>query len=156
MRQIAPQEFAPVYSDPHAPAHKPPAAQAAAAPARPRAQAVPSREKPYGACAPEAAGFVGCLPEAATLSDRDVEAAERAALAGFAHRPDLNPVLADAAAKALRAADEAWRALRERECGELALIENGLTGALYARRLECRIRRDVERAAFLRERYGAR
>jgi hypothetical protein len=39
---------------------------------------------------------------------------------------------------------------------DLPLMENGLTGALYARRLECRIRRDVEGAEFLRARYGAR
>jgi hypothetical protein len=55
----------------------------------------------------------------------------------------------------LRAAGEAWRMLRERECADLPLIEAGLTGSLYERRLICRIRRDIERVEFLKARYGA-
>jgi uncharacterized protein YecT (DUF1311 family) len=158
--------FEPVYRDPNAPQHKPPApkptqgaSKAAApkpAPAKPDAALAPSHARPYGACAPEAPNFVACLGEATERADRKVEEAEHSVLAGLSERPGVNPVVADAAARGLRAAGEAWRALRDRECGDLALIENGLIGSLYERRLICRIRRDIERMDFLRERYGAR
>ena len=63
-------------------------------------------------------------------------------------------MLADGAARGLRAAGDAWRVLRERECTDLPLIEAGLNGSLYEKRLVCRIRRDIERVEFLRARYG--
>ena len=37
---------------------------------------------------------------------------------------------------------------------DLPLIENGLGGSLYEKRLVCRIRRDIERVEYLRGRYG--
>jgi uncharacterized protein YecT (DUF1311 family) len=114
----------------------------------------PSREKPYGACAPEARDFVACLGGAAELADKSVEDAEHGTLASLARRPGLNPVVADGAARGLRAAGDAWRALRDRECADLPLIETGLTGSLYERRLMCRIRRDIERVEALQRRYG--
>ena len=83
-----------------------------------------------------------------------MEAAEQKAVAGLNGRAGLNPVMADAAARALRAAGEAWRELSARECGDLALIEVGLEGALYQRRLQCRIKRDNERVEALGARYG--
>ena len=115
----------------------------------------PSRERPYGSCEPEARDWVACLGVAAQLADHGVEQAERTALTGFSARPGVNPVIADGSARGLRAADDAWRVLRDRECADLPLVEAGLTGSLYERRLMCRIRRDVERAEILRERYGA-
>jgi uncharacterized protein YecT (DUF1311 family) len=165
VRQIAPDLFEPVYRDPNAPRHKPPAPKpAAAAPKaaaakpspKPDAALVPNRAHPYGACAPDAPNFVACLGEAAGRADRSVDEAEHSVLAGLGARAGVNPVVADAAARGLRAAGDAWRTLRDRECADLALIENGLAGSLYERRLVCRIRRDVERVEFLRERYGAR
>ena len=89
-------------------------------------------------------------------ADQSVEAAEHSVLAGLSERAGVNPVVADGAARALRSAGAAWRVLRDVECADLPLIENGLMGSLYERRLICRIRRDVERVEFLRERYGAR
>jgi len=157
--------FAPVYSDPNAPAHKlapppkplapPPPKPAAEKPPPPAAAVAPSRVRPYGACAPEARDFVACLGDAAGLADGEVEQAERAVLAGLGGRPGLNPVVADGAARGLHAAGEAWRMLRDRECADLPLIEAGLSGSLYERRLMCRIRRDIERVEFLRRTYGA-
>ncbi len=163
MRQIAPDMFAPVYRDPNAPQHKPPpppkpkpvAAKVVAPKPPPPAPLAPSRAHPYGACAPEAPDFVVCLGEAAGRADQSVQAAEHSVLAGLGGRPGVNAVVADGAARALRAAGDAWRALRDVECADLPLIENGLLGSLYERRLICRIRRDVERVEFLRERYGA-
>jgi hypothetical protein len=45
--------------------------------------------------------------------------------------------------------------LRDRECADLTLVESGLDGGLYERRLRCRISRDIDRAEFLRGHYGA-
>ncbi len=164
MRQIAPELFAPMLGDPNAVSHKPPpppppppkpAPVAKAPPPPPPPPLVaPSRERPYGACEPEARDWAACLGVAALQADRDVEQAERTAQAGFSGRPGINPVIADGAARGLRAAGEAWRVLRDRECADLPLIETGLNGSLYERRLMCRIRRDVERVEILRERYG--
>ena len=161
VRQIAPEMFSPVYRDASAPSHKPPtpkpteAAKPVAAKLAPPPILAPSRARPYGACALEAANFVACLGDAAERADHAVEAAEHSALAGLGERPGVNPVIADGATRGLRAAGEAWRVLRDRECADLPLIETGLIGSLYERRLICRIRRDVERVEFLRERFGA-
>ena len=156
--------FEPVYRDPNAPLHKPPAPKpvpagpkAAAAkppPQKPEAALAPSHARPYGACAPEAPNFVACLGDVAGRADQEVERAEHSVLAGLGGRAGVNPVVADAASRGLRAAGETWRTLRDRECEDLALIENGLAGSLYERRLICRIRRDIERAETLRTRYG--
>jgi uncharacterized protein YecT (DUF1311 family) len=162
VRRIAPDRFAPVYGDPDAPAHKPPPPPPAPAklaapapkPEPPPPPAIPSRDRPYGACEPAAPNFVACLAGAVELADRAVEQAEHETLAGIAHRPDINPVVADGVARDLRAAGDAWRMLRDRECADLPLIEAGLDGSLYQRRLVCRIRRDLERVEFLRRRYA--
>jgi hypothetical protein len=163
VRRIAPDQFAPVYSDPNAPAHRlpppppprpKPAPSVAAKPPPPPPPVIPSRAKPFGACEPATPSFVACLGSAAELADRAVEDGEHATLASLAHRPDMNPVIADGAARGLRAAGDAWRALRDRECADLPLIENGLDGSLYQRRLVCRIRRDIERVETLKSRYG--
>ena len=163
-----------MYSDPNAPAHKlppppppapdppkppPPAPVADQPPLPPPAPALlapvaPSRGKPYGACEPAARDWAPCLSLAAVLADRSVEDAEHAALAAIGRKPGVNPVVADGAARGLRAAGDAWRMLRDRECADLPLVETGLSGSLYERRLVCRIRRDIDRAETLRDRYG--
>jgi uncharacterized protein YecT (DUF1311 family) len=166
VRQIAPELFAPMYSDPNAPAHKPPPPPPPAAPVDqppapvaekpppPPPAVAPSREKPYGACEPGSRDWTPCLGGAAQLADRSVEETERAVLAAIGHRPGVNPVVADGAARGLRAAGEAWRMLRDRECADLPLVEAGLSGSLYEKRLVCRIRRDIDRAESLRAHYG--
>jgi uncharacterized protein YecT (DUF1311 family) len=154
-----------MYRDANAPQHKLPPPPPPAAPAAPKAvaatpspppeaAAAPSRAKPYGECAPTARDFIACLGGAATLADKSVEAAEHAVLGSLNGRPGINPVVADGAARGLRAAGEAWRMLRDRECADLPLIEAGLNGSLYERRLICRIRRDIDRVEFLKARYG--
>jgi uncharacterized protein YecT (DUF1311 family) len=164
VRQIAPQLFAPVYRDPNAPAHKPPPAPTSPPPAKPSPSAaasrppapapIPSREKPFGICEPSANDFVVCLGAALSLADRAVDDAERAVLASLGGRPGVNPLIAETAARSLKAADDAWRILRDRECNDLPLIEAGLEGSIYERRLRCRLRRDIDRVEFLRVRYG--
>ena len=111
-------------------------------------------DKPFGACVPGAEKFVTCLAAATELADHSVEDTERAVLASLSGRPGVNPLIADSAARSLRAAGDAWRVLRDRECIDLPLIEAGLEGSLYERRLRCRLRRDIDRAEFLRDRYG--
>jgi hypothetical protein len=160
VRQIAPDMFQPNYRDANAPEHKtalaptPVAAKPPAPPPVGAPPAGPSRSRPFGGCDPQSHDFAACLGEAAGRADRSVEEAEHSVLAGLGHRPGVNPIVADAAARELRAAGDVWRTLRERECAGLPLIENGLTGSLYERRLICRIRRDIERVEFLRERYA--
>jgi uncharacterized protein YecT (DUF1311 family) len=165
--------FAPMYRDPNAPAHKlPPPPPPAPDPPKPPPPApvadqpslpppppppvvvAPSRGKPYGACEPGARDWTPCLGSAAQLADRSVEDAEHAALAAIGRKPGVNPVVADGAARGLRAAGDAWRMLRDRECADLPLVETGLSGSMYERRLVCRIRRDIDRAETLRDRYG--
>ena len=162
--------FSPNYSDPNAPSHKlpppppppPPPPEPAPAP-KPTAVATPapppavtpSRDKPFGACEPDAHDFAACLGGAVALADQSVEATERAVIASFGQRAGVNPVIADGAARGLRAAGDAWRILRDRECADLPLVEAGLTGSLYERRLVCRIRRDIDRVEILKQRYGS-
>jgi hypothetical protein len=160
VRRIAPDLFPPVYGDPGAPSHKPappppPPPQKLVAPKpRPPPPLTPSRDKPLGACVAGAPEFVPCLGLAAGLADRSVEDEERAVLGSLSGRPGVNPLIADGAGRSLRAAGEAWRTLRDRECGDLPLIEAGLEGGLYERRLRCRISRDIDRVEFLRGHYG--
>jgi uncharacterized protein YecT (DUF1311 family) len=164
VRRIAPDQFAPVYGDPSAPAHKPaPAPSPPPPPPRivkpkpppPPPPIPPSREKPFGACVAGAVDWIACLGVAAELADRSVEQEEHEVLASLPGRPGVNPLIAEGAARSLRAAGEAWRMLRDRECADLTLVESGLDGGLYERRLRCRISRDIDRAEFLRGHYGA-
>jgi uncharacterized protein YecT (DUF1311 family) len=141
-RQIAPDRFAPSYRD---------------APAKAQAEApivAPSADHPLGACDRKARDWIACLDATTRLADGAVNEAEARVIASLEKRPSLNSVTRGAIATALKSADEEWRALRERECGVLALVERGVGGALYEARLVCRIRRDVERARALDERYG--
>ena len=166
VRQIAPDLFAPNYRDDNAPRHKlpppppPPPKPAheplvAKAPPPSPPPVAPGRDHPYGACEPSQREFAACLGGAAQIADREVEQAEHEVIAGLPGRPGVNPVVADSVARSLHNAGEAWRILRDRECSDLPLIERGLDGSLYERRLICRIRRDIERVEFLRQRYGA-
>ena len=165
MRQIAPDLVAPTYGDPSAPSHKlppappPPPPVVRAAPAAKPAPVLPppitpSRDKPLGACEAGMNGFVACLTTAAELADRSVGDAERAAIAAIGKRADINPVVADGATRGLHATGDLWRMLRDRECADLPLVETGLDGSLFQRRLLCRIQRDVDRVETLRQRYG--
>ena len=155
-----------MYRDANAPQHKlppplppppppPPAPAEAKAPPPPPPAVAPSREHPFGACETGQRDWAACLGVAAQLADKSVEQAEHGVIAALGGHPGVNPVIADGVARGLRSAGEAWRILRDRECSDLPLIESGLTGSLYERRLICRIRRDIERVEFLRERYGA-
>jgi uncharacterized protein YecT (DUF1311 family) len=138
-RQIAPERFAP---SPRGP-------EAAKAPI-----VMPSRERPVGACDPSTHDWLACLDGTATLSDRAVDDAVAALTAGLEQRPQLNLPMRQGIGKALGDAEEAWRNLRDLECGQLALIERQLPKALYEARLICRIRRNLERMEALDLHYG--
>lgn len=141
-RQIAPDRFAPTPRElTHAETTRAPIVS-------------PTRERPLGGCDRAARDWLTCLDVTAQLADRAVDDAEKRVLDGLDRRPRLNAVRRQGLAKAVEAADEAWRTLRERECGELVTIENGMTGAVYEAGLLCRIRRDLERAEALTSRYG--
>ena len=114
----------------------------------------PDREHPAGACEKRARDWAACLQATARLSDAVVEEAEARASDAIQRRERLNAVLKTAVASALRSAQDEWRALRERECGDLALLETGLEGTLFEIRALCRIRRNLERAETLKARYG--
>jgi len=159
-RQIDPDRFAPMPRDaatilpPRANAPVAPGSQAKPTPPAPAPIVMPSLEHPFGACDAGARDWLTCLGATAQLSDRAVAEAEARLVAGLAARPRLNPVMRATISKALAGADDAWRALRERECADLALIERGLTGVYYEVRLVCHIRRNLERAEALTSRYS--
>jgi uncharacterized protein YecT (DUF1311 family) len=157
-RQIAPEMFAPVLRDGAAAARPRPAAAAPTpAPAEPPRSPVvaPGRERPLGGCERGAHDWMLCLEATARLADRSVEEAAFHVVVGLEARDKLNPLMREAMTRALSGAQEAWRTLRDRECAELPLIENGLNGTLFESRLICRIRRDIERGEALAERYVA-
>jgi hypothetical protein len=56
----------------------------------------------------------------------------------------------------LKKAGVKWRALREIECGNLALQEVDIAKSAYEARMICQIQRDTERAEHLLDRYKAR
>jgi uncharacterized protein YecT (DUF1311 family) len=179
-RQIAPDQFAPNPRDPAtvatpheilqerpklspaagasapsaAGASAPPPATGASAPPARTPVAMPTRARPYGACERTAPDWLICLAATAQLSDGAVQNTEASLLVGLERRPNLNPVMRQEIARALKGAQEAWRSLRERECAELAMIETGLTGSWYEARLVCRIRRNVERVEVLASHYS--
>ena len=114
----------------------------------------PDREHPAGACEKRARDWAACLQATARLSEGIVEEAEARASDAIQRRERLNAVVKTSVANALRSAQDEWRALRERECGDLALLETGLEGTLFEIRSLCRIRRNLERAQTLKARYG--
>lgn len=141
-RLIDPEHFAPSLREavPGAAAHAPIVA--------------PDSEHPAGACDKRARDWASCLQATARLSDGMVEEAEARASDAIQRRERLNAVMKTSVANALRSAQDEWRALRERECNDLALLENGLEGTLFEIRSLCRIRRNLERAETLKARYG--
>jgi len=114
----------------------------------------PTKERPFGACVMSAHDWIACINATATLSDQSVDEAERRVEGALARRPKLNGFLRQSVAKALARLDADWRAFRDRECQDLALIEHGLPSSIYEARLVCRIRRNLERAEALEARYG--
>jgi len=133
----------------------PAAADSAADGAAERAPIVaPSKDRPYGACRREARDWLACLAATAALSDGLVNAAEQRAREAVARRLKTNKLLPETFAKALDLVDADWRGLRDRECETLAFFENGPPAPVYERRLNCRIRLNLERAADLERLFG--
>jgi hypothetical protein len=161
-RQIAPDRFAPSYRDTPPPRPRPPAVVPAPVPPPTPVVAEPPRtpivtpddDHPLGACDHAARDFMLCLGGTSRLSEIAVIQAEGRVVDGLDHRPNLSPLMRAAVGRAFHAANDEWRQLRDRECGELTLIEHDLSGPVFEQRLVCRLRRDLERIDTLDERYG--
>ena len=153
-RMIAPDRFQPNLRE-APPKHDAPAKGAPAAAEQPRTAIVmPTFDHPVGACDPNTHDWLACLELTAKLSDDAVDAEVSRLSDSFEHRASVDFFARVEAKKALKSAHESWRALRDIECGDLAKVERGLVGAYRETRLQCRIRRNLERVDMLTTRYG--
>jgi uncharacterized protein YecT (DUF1311 family) len=133
----------------------PPAAADSRADAAARSPIVaPSKDRPQGACRREARDWLACIAATATLSDALVDAADQRAREAVRRRVKTNKILPQTFAKALDAVEGDWRGLRDKECEALAFFENGPPAPVYERRLACRIRLNLDRAAALDREFG--
>jgi hypothetical protein len=114
---------------------------------------MPTFERPVGACVPQAHDWLACLEETAKLSDNAVDDEVSRLIDSFENRKNVDFFARVEAKKALKSAEQSWQALRDIECGDLARIERGLVGAYREARLQCRIRRNLERVDMLTTRY---
>jgi uncharacterized protein YecT (DUF1311 family) len=115
---------------------------------------MPTFEHPVGACEPAGHDWLACLEATAKLSDTAVDDEATNLIDSFEHRAGLEFFSRVEAKKALKSAQQSWQALRDIECGDLAKIERGLIGAYREARLQCRIRRNLERVDMLTARYA--
>jgi hypothetical protein len=124
-------------------------------PAAPRIE-LPSDTRPLGACARDmsAAIWLRCLRETASATDDALVGTVETIKASFEQRMDVTPVLRAAWSRGLDESLTRWRALRDYECGQLALAEPQATRDLLEARNTCLINRNRERAAELLRRYG--
>jgi hypothetical protein len=154
-RVIAPDRFQPMLREaPAKPHDAPPNAEPAPA-EQPRSPIVmPTFEHPVGACNPNTHDWLACLELTAKLSDDAVNDAVTRLSDGFEHRANVEFFARVEAKKALKSAEDIWRALRDYECGDVAKMERGLVGAYRDARLQCRIRRNLERVDMLNNRYA--
>ena len=155
-RVIAPERFQPNLRE--APAAKPNAPPVKSEPAPPEAPkapiVMPTFEHPVGACDSKGHDWLACLEETAKLSDNAVDDAVSHLIDSFEHRASVDFFARVEAKKALKGAQATWQALRDYECGDLAKLERGLVGAYHEERLQCRIRRNLERVDMLNNRYA--
>jgi hypothetical protein len=115
----------------------------------------PTKERPFGGCEKSTRDWIFCLRSTADLADALVREAEEAAAKVVLNRPGLNAVTGQGFAKDLKEAGVKWLALREIECGKMALQEETDVGTAYEARMLCQIQRDRERADQLLARFGA-
>ena len=132
----------------------PTTADSAADSAARSAVVAPSTDRPYGACRRDARDWLACLAATATLSDALVDAAEQRAREAVARRLKVNKILPQSFAKSLDSIEFDWRNLRDRQCDALAFFEDAPPAPIYERRLGCRIRLNLERAATLDKDFG--
>jgi hypothetical protein len=116
----------------------------------------PTRDHPLGSCERSSRDWAFCLRSTADLSDTLVAQAELRVLTIVKNRPRSNNVTAQAFEKDMKEAGARWLALREIECGILALQEVEIAKSAYEARLICQIEHDVERADQLLSRYRSR
>jgi hypothetical protein len=142
VRQIAPERFQPNFLGDYR--------QGAA----PSAVTPPSKEHPFGSCDRTSHSWLICLRATADLSNRMVSDVAAKVAAALDQRLDLNASLRRSSAKSLSDADSKWTALREEECGQLALLEFGIRRSLYEAQLICQITHNADRIDLLERRYG--
>jgi uncharacterized protein YecT (DUF1311 family) len=154
-RMIAPDRFQPNLRETPAKRDMPPAKGEPAPAEQPRSAIVmPTFDHPVGACDPTTHDWLACLELTTTLSDHAVDDEVTHLIDSFEHRASVDFFARVKAKKALKSAEESWRALRDSECGDLAKMERGLVGVYHEQRLQCRIRRNLERVDMLTTRYA--
>lgn len=116
---------------------------------------LPTDARPLGACIRDMSPsiWLRCLRETASATDDALATTVETIKAAFEQRADVTPVLRAAWGRGLDESLTRWRALRDYECGQLALAEpQGARDLLEARNI-CLINRNRERAAELLRRY---
>lgn len=120
------------------------------------ALAAPTRDHPLGSCDRSSRNWALCLRSTADLSDALVQQAASRALTIVKNRQGANLVASQGFEKELKEANVRWLALREIECGNLALQEIDIAKSAYEARVICQIEHDIERADQLLSRYRPR
>jgi hypothetical protein len=120
---------------------------------RDRPFARPGPDRPLGSCDRERRDWIPCLNATAALAETMLDEAIAEVETGLARRAVPKPQL-DGWGRALKEANQRYRALRNYECQMLALSEPGTSGELYEARLVCTITKTIARIGELRTRYG--
>ncbi len=123
-------------------------------PAAPRIE-LPTDARPLGVCTRDMnpAMWTRCLRETASATDDALASTVESIKSSFEQRSEVAPVLRSAWGRGLDEALTRWRALRDFECGQLALAEPSAPRDLLEARSLCLISRNRARAAELVRRY---
>lgn len=112
----------------------------------------PSSDRPLGSCDRERRDWIYCLNATAALAETMLEEAIAEVEGGLTRRAVPGPQM-EGWSRALREANQRYRALRNYECQRLALSESDTSGDLYEARLVCMITKTLARVSELRARY---
>src|SRR5207237_10612719 len=115
-----------------------------------------TKEHPFGGCDKSSRNWLICLRSTADLADTLVGDAEFRVSAAIDQRSDLSASLRRGLTKALADADVKWRALRDEECNQLALLEVAPGAQTYEAQQICRIHHDAARIDDLSARYAVK
>jgi uncharacterized protein YecT (DUF1311 family) len=116
----------------------------------------PTKEHPLGSCDKSSRNWTFCLRSTADLSDALVGQTEEKVLLAVRNKRGLNSLTMQGFEKNLREADVKWRALREIECGNLAVQEFEGSNSAFEARMMCQMGRNTARVDELLDRYKAR
>jgi hypothetical protein len=115
----------------------------------------PTAEHPLGSCEKSSRNWTFCLRSTADLSDAIVGQTEEKILAAVRSKQGVNVVTMQGFEKNLREADVKWRALREVECGNMAVQEFEGSSSAYEARMRCQIVRNADRVDQMLKRFKA-